>query len=1062
MGAIYLATDHEAFERLVVVKALLDHASHAEEHSARERFAQEARTLAALKHPTIPQIFSYFHDGPHTYIVMEYIEGSDLERRLTTRSEAGDTPRTGQPYPREEVIRWGVSLCRTLEYLASRRPHPVIHHDIKPANLVLDQNSGSIRLVDFGTARTRMLLHADGSVGLQKSSTFGTQGYAPPEQYRGQSEPRSDVYALAATLYHLATDDHPGLHPFEFPDLERLGYLGEILGSALAQEIEPRPDAAQMRQQLETLLHPAGAHPLQTPDGTLVHDERELAAWCAQHWSRAAPWLYDRLPAQLELVWGRTQLAAEVRHLLQMHDADHFAGLDAVLALLDPQGFGTEPPALSTDPAALNFGAIAIDASRDHALTLTNTGQRYVQARLHLPIWLAADQPAIGIVPGEQATLRLTTDLRHAPLAGRFDDQITISHDSTPLAQVRAEAFTSRWRTLWKRAPRRVAATLVLLIAGMCALAFWGIDQSIAAQRYETGAAALERGDWEAARRDLASIGGYHDADTLLLESYYRPGKVALERGDWAAARAALRETPGYLDADTLLRESYYRPGKAALERGDWAAARAALREIPGYLDADTLLHESYYRPGIAALERGDWEAARRAFFRIPFYRDTAMLLQESYYRPGAAALERGDWQAARAAFGQVHGYRDTADLLHESYYRAGEAALEHGDWQAARREFAQIPGYRDANSRLKETYYQPLRHAIDAQEWDTAATMFLELEPLDSAYRDVPLLLASHAPLLRAVAVQRAAAWQRGTAYQQRRLSGHTDNVHAVAFSPDGQLLATGSWDTTIGIWRVRDGTLLRQFYGHEKYVSSVAFSPDGQILASASADQTVRLWRVSDGELLHTLIGHEGFVSSVAFSPDGHMVASGSWDSNIGLWRVGDGELLRVLRGHHDVVESVAFSPDGQTLASGSWDTTIGIWQVSNGELLRVLRGHDGHVSSVAFSPDGQTLASGSWDETARLWNVREGTPQRTLVGHRDEIRSVDISPDGQTLASASGGLEDEPTVRLWDAPTGTPRQTLTGHTEWVHSVDFSPDGRALATGSFDDTVTLWQAYP
>jgi serine/threonine protein kinase/tetratricopeptide (TPR) repeat protein len=1069
MGAIYLATDHEAFDRLVVVKALLDHTSYdtpAEEQAARERFAQEARTLSALKHPTIPQIFSYFHDGPHTYIVMEYIEGSDLEGHLTAHSEAGRVPRVGQPYPRDDVIRWGVSLCRTLEYLARRRPHPVIHHDIKPANLVLDRNSGSIRLVDFGTAKARMLLQADGSVGLQKSSTFGTQGYAPPEQYRGHSEPRSDVYALAATLYHLATDDDPGEHPFEFPRLDSLGYLGEILGSALAQEIEQRPDAAHMRQQLEALLRPAGSHPIEAPDGTLVHDERELAAWCEQNWSRATHWLCNRLPEQVELMWGRTQLAAEMRHLLHTHDADRFAALDAVVALLDPQGFGAEQPALTPDQAALNFGAIAVDASSNRTLALVNTGRRYVQAWLQLPAWLAADQTEIALLPGAQATLRLTTDLHHAPLASSFDDQIAISQDSTPLAQVRAESFTSRWRTLWKRYPRRTAAMLALLVVGLCTLAFWGINESIAAQRYEVGAAALERGNWQAARHDLRPIGGYHDADTLLLESYYRPGKAALERGDWPTARqelgALLALRSDYRDTADLLRESYYRPGRAALERGDWEAARAAFREIPDYLDAETLLHETYYRPGKAALERGDWPTARREFFRVPYYRDTATLLQESYYRPAQDALERGDWEAARAAFAQVPGYRNATKLLSESYYRAGEVALERGDWAEARREFAQIPSYRDANTQLKETYYQPLRRAIGTQQWAAAAEMLLELEALDSAYRDVPLLLASHPQLMRTVAVQRAVAWQQGVAHQQHSLAGHTDNIHAVAFSPDGSLLATGSWDTTIGLWRVRDGELLRQFSGHEKYVSSVAFSPDGQTLASASADRTVRLWRVSDGELLHTLTGHEGYVSSVAFSPDGHMIVSGSWDTNIGLWRVGDGELLRVLRGHRDVIESVAFSPDGRLIASGSWDTTIGIWQVSSGELLRVLRGHDDHVSSVAFSPDGHLLASGSWDETSRLWNVREGTHQRTFVGHRDEIRSVALSSDGQTLASASGGLDNDSTVRLWDTAEGTPRQTLSGHQGWIYSVAFSPDGRTLAAGSFDDTVTLWQASP
>jgi eukaryotic-like serine/threonine-protein kinase len=160
MGAIYLATDHETFDRIVVIKAMLDYFDPSDPHAvqvARDRFIQEARTLATLRHPAIPQIYTYFQEGPHNYIVMEYIEGHDLLQRLTHTHDTTGWIIPGKPYPREDVLRWGVAICRVLEYLASRRPEPVVHHDIKPANLLLDSNSGDIRLVDFGTARARLL-----------------------------------------------------------------------------------------------------------------------------------------------------------------------------------------------------------------------------------------------------------------------------------------------------------------------------------------------------------------------------------------------------------------------------------------------------------------------------------------------------------------------------------------------------------------------------------------------------------------------------------------------------------------------------------------------------------------------------------------------------------------------------------------------------------------------------------------------------------------------------------------------------------------------------------------
>jgi WD40 repeat protein/subtilase family serine protease len=218
------------------------------------------------------------------------------------------------------------------------------------------------------------------------------------------------------------------------------------------------------------------------------------------------------------------------------------------------------------------------------------------------------------------------------------------------------------------------------------------------------------------------------------------------------------------------------------------------------------------------------------------------------------------------------------------------------------------------------------------------------------------------------------------------RTLTGHTDWVRSVAFSPDGSLIASGSVDYTIKLWRVSDGALVRTLTGHTSGVSSVAFSPDGSLIASGSGDRTIRLWRVSDGALVATLTGHTSGVSSVAFSPDGSLIASGSGDRTIRLWRVSDGALVATLTGHTSGVSSVAFSPDGSLLASGSVDRTIRLWRVSDGALVQTYDQETGtRVLSIQFSPNGLLFGYGRDDATvvvARNPFIEDRDPPDTFI--------------------------------------------------------------------------------
>jgi len=287
---------------------------------------------------------------------------------------------------------------------------------------------------------------------------------------------------------------------------------------------------------------------------------------------------------------------------------------------------------------------------------------------------------------------------------------------------------------------------------------------------------------------------------------------------------------------------------------------------------------------------------------------------------------------------------------------------------------------------------------------------------------------------------------------------TGHTSGVISVAFSPDGIMVLTGSYDKTARLWNAATGEHIRTFSGDTWGVWSAVFSPDGTKVLTGSSDDTAKLWNASTGSVIRTLTGHTATVYSVAYSPDGTTVLTGSQDKTARLWNAATGEHIRTFSGHTQGVNSVAFSPDGTTVLTGSQDKTARLWNAATGEHIRTFSGHANWVYSAVFSPDGTKVLTGSGDNTAKLWDAATGGLLRTFNGHTYVVFSVAFSPDGMMVLTGSG----DGTARLWNAATGSVIRTFTGHSSWVRSVAFSPDGTKVLTGSDDDTAKLWDAGP
>jgi WD40 repeat protein/serine/threonine protein kinase len=1012
-----------------------------------QRFQNEAQAAALLHHSHIVPVYGVGCERGVHYYAMQLIKGPTLAQVIRNlRSQAGlerppaglatNAPRTevrdgeaapatprapstfdelgdGPPRDRREpagstaphsvlsassnhrsssfvraAVQLGLEVAEALDYAHSEG---VLHRDIKPGNLLLDER-GRVWVTDFGLAR----IEAD--PGLTRTGDIvGTLRYMCPEQALAQRvaiDGRADVYSLGATLYELLT-----LEPV---------FDGDDRGTLLRQIAfdEPRPPRQRERTlpvELETILlktlakQPADRY---ATAGALAEDlrrfldHRPILAQRPSWWDRGAKWALRNRSVVATAFVGLLITVVTLAAAGLMIWREQRKTQQALEAALTAQA--------TADRAATRAQQLAIDVQRHSFIHSQRLIQQYAEredrrdmveqldaAREYLQVdtiptfswyywWHQCRNDPLFVLPGQRGMTQTVTLSSNGGLlaAAGLDGAIRTWDVTTGTMRHTLQASTSALIRVAMSLDGRWLAT----VSDMDPITVWDLHHGTLAHEFFGHSLPVLNLHFSEDSQSLASVDGAWVVNLWDLTNGRRT----------PASGFGAPKDPTY---------AWSHDGQRVATVGSDGCLRI------------------YGAQPHAPTEAHDWHGD----IKIPEVPTAAL-----GYTPDDRHVV---WVGID---GQLQ-VLDVNSLSVSLTRQLPVQTLVWSDFDGRSEKLVTV----DANA-FVQLWEIPSAHCLARLEGSRAVKCIMARNGERVALTGPDRFVSVWQPFVRP-AVQP---------------TGHARGIRCVAMSPDGQWLASGSDDHSVRIWNTRDGRELMTLEGHSSSVLGVEFSPDGQLLASSSLDGTVRLWHVEGWQEVRTLRGHEQRVCCAAFSPDGTQLASGGekviiWDVRAGdelralqaeqpdrvnvVRYSPDGSLLAVAGNagrvylyetrnwevrhtlvHDDEVWAGDFTPDGRTLATGDKAGNVSLWNMATGTPLIVQPAHKGYTRSVRFSHDGKTLASAGDDHQIRLWDALEGLEICALAGHAEKIYALAFAPDDSLLASGS----DDGAIRFWHA--------------------------------------------